>query len=155
MTRQGCVSLEEEAMKDIFETLQADDSFRTLVDALKSAGLEETLKEAGPFTLFAADNDGFQKLSLEEIMADSKLLKETLLYHLVEGKLSEEELRTVDCSPTVNGKNLAIRVRQGVLVVDNGNVTRTDIECSNGVIHVIDSVFRPSLSGWYGDCGCC
>ncbi|MRR07135.1 MAG: fasciclin domain-containing protein [Deltaproteobacteria bacterium] len=142
-------------MKDIFETLQTDDSFRTLVDAVKNAGLVETLKEAGPFTLFAADNDAFTKLSLDDILADSKLLKETLLYHLVEGKLSEEDLRTVDCSPTVNGKTLAIRVRHGVVVVDNGNVTTTDIECSNGVIHVIDSVFKPSLSGWYGDCGCC
>jgi uncharacterized surface protein with fasciclin (FAS1) repeats len=142
-------------MKDIFETLQADDSFRTLVDAVKNAGLEEKLKEAGPFTLFAADNEGFMKLSVEEIMADSKLLKETLLYHLVEGTLTEEDLRTLDCSSTLNGKTLAVRVRHGVLVVDNGNVTKTDIECSNGVIHVIDSVFRPSLSGWYGDCGCC
>jgi len=142
-------------MKDIFETLQAEDSFRTLVDAVKNAGLMETLKEAGPFTLFAADNDAFTKLSLDEILADSKLLKETLLYHLVEGKLSEEDLRTVECSPTVNGKTLAIRVRHGVVVVDNGNVTAMDIECSNGVIHVIDSVFRPNLSGWYGDCGCC
>jgi len=142
-------------MKDIFETLQADDSFRTLVAAVEKAGLVETLQEAGPFTLFAADNDGFEKLSVDEIMADSKLLNETLLYHLVEGKLSEEELRAMDCSPTMNGKTLAVRVRHGVLVIDNGNVTRTDIECSNGVIHVIDSVFRPSLSGWYGDCGCC
>ncbi len=142
-------------MKDIFETLQANDSFRTLVAAVEKAGLVETLQEAGPFTLFAADNDGFEKLSVDEIMADSKLLKETLLYHLVEGKLSEEELRAMDCSPTVNGKTLAVRVRHGVLVIDNGNVTTTDIECSNGVIHVIDSVFRPSLSGWYGDCGCC
>jgi len=142
-------------MKNIFETLQAEDSFRTLVDAVKNAGLVETLKESGPFTLFAADNDAFTKLSLDEILADSKLLKETLLYHLVEGKLSEEDLRTVECSPTVNGKTLAIRVRHGVVVVDNGNVTAMDIECSNGVIHVIDSVFRPNLSGWYGDCGCC
>lgn len=142
-------------MKDIFETLQADDSFRTLVDAVKKAGMVETLQGAGPFTLFAADNDGFMKLSVDEIMADTKALKETLQYHLVEGKLSEEDLRTIDCSPTLNGKTLAVRVRHGIIVVDNGNVTATDIECSNGVIHVIDSVFRPNLSGWYGDCGCC
>jgi uncharacterized surface protein with fasciclin (FAS1) repeats len=142
-------------MKDIFETLQADDSFRTLVDAVKNADLVETLQGAGPFTLFAADNEAFTKLSLDEVMSDKKLLKETLQYHLVEGVLSEETLRTIDCSPTLNGKTLAVRVKQGVLVIDNGNVTRTDIECSNGVIHVIDSVFRPQLSGWYGDCGCC
>jgi uncharacterized surface protein with fasciclin (FAS1) repeats len=142
-------------MKDILETLQSDDSFKTLVDAVKKANLVETLKGSGPFTLFAADNDAFTKLSVDEIMADDKLLKETLLYHLVDGTLSDEELRSIDCSPTLNGKTLAVRVKQGVLVIDNGNVTKADIQCSNGVIHVIDSVFRPSLSGWYGDCGCC
>ncbi len=142
-------------MKDILETLQADDSFRTLVDAVKKADLVDTLKGAGPFTLFAADNDAFTKLSVDEMMSDNKLLKETLLYHLVEGALPDEELRTIDCSPTLNGKTLAVRVKHGVLVIDNGNVTKADIQCSNGVIHVIDSVFRPSLSGWYGDCGCC
>jgi uncharacterized surface protein with fasciclin (FAS1) repeats len=142
-------------MKDILETLQADESFKTLVDAVNKANLVETLKGAGPFTFFAADNDAFTKLSVDEIMADDKLLKETLLYHLVDGTLSDEELRSIDCSATLNGKTLAVRVKQGVLVIDNGNVTKADIQCSNGVIHVIDSVFRPSLSGWYGDCGCC
>jgi uncharacterized surface protein with fasciclin (FAS1) repeats len=89
------------------------------------------------------------------MLNDSKILVETLKYHVVEGKLSEGEMRELDCSPTLNGKTLAIRVRHGELVVDNGRVMKTDIECSNGVIHVIDSVFRPHLSGWYGDCGCC
>jgi uncharacterized surface protein with fasciclin (FAS1) repeats len=149
------VKTEEETMKDIFETLQADESFQTLVAAVQKADLVETLQGAGPFTLFAADNEAFTKLNVEEILADSKLLKETLLYHLVEGKLVEEELRAIDCSPTLNGKTLAVRVKHGELVIDNGTVTTADIACSNGVIHVIDSVFRPNLSGWYGDCGCC
>lgn len=142
-------------MKDIFETLQADESFRTLVEALKNAGLVETLQGAGPFTVFAPNNDAFTKLNLEAILSDTGKLKDTLLYHLVEGKLSEKDLRGIDCSATLNGKTLAVRVRHGELVVDNGNVTTTDIECGNGVIHVIDSVFMPDLSGWYGDCGCC
>lgn len=142
-------------MKDIFETLQADESFGMLVEALKNSGLVETLQGAGPFTVFAPNNEAFTKLNLEAILTDNGKLKDTLLYHLVEGKLSEEELRGIDCSPTKNGKTLAVRVKHGELVVDNGKVTATDIACSNGVIHVIDSVFMPHLSGWFGDCGCC
>jgi len=142
-------------MKDILETLFSDDSFRTLAGAIKSAGLEETLKGVGPFTVFAPDNDAFTKLNLEEILNDRKKLVETLTYHVVEGKLAAEKMKEIDCSPTLNGKSLAIKVKHGELVVDNGRVMKTDIECSNGVIHVIDSVFLPHLSGWYGDCGCC
>jgi len=142
-------------MKDIVETLFSDDSFRTLAGAIRSAGLEETLKGSGPFTFFAPDNDAFLKLNVEDILNDSKKLVETLTYHVVEGKLSEEKMREIDCSPTLNGKSLAIKVKHGELVVDNGRVMKSDIECSNGVIHVIDSVFLPHLSGWYGDCGCC
>lgn len=142
-------------MKDILETLFSDDSFRTLAGAIRNAGLEDTLKGAGPFTFFAPDNDAFTKLNLEEMLNDSKKLVETLTYHVVEGKLSEEKMREIDCSPTLNGKSLAMKVKHGELFVDNGKVMKTDIECSNGVIHVIDSVFLPQLSGWYGDCGCC
>jgi len=65
-------------------------------------------------------------------------------------------LREMDCSQTLNGKSLAIKVKHGDLVVDNAVVVKADIGCTNGVVHhVIDSVFRPRLSGWYGDCGCC
>ncbi|MRR57457.1 MAG: fasciclin domain-containing protein [Deltaproteobacteria bacterium] len=142
-------------MKDIVETVLADDSFRTLSEALESAGLLETLKGPGPFTFFAPDDEAFKKLNLEEILSDRKKLVETLTYHVVERKMSGEEMRELDCSPTLNGKTLAIKVKHGELVVDNGRVMKTDIECSNGVIHVIDSVFLPHLSGWYGDCGCC
>jgi len=149
------VPAKEAEMKDIVETVLADDSFRTLAEALESAGLLETLKGPGPFTFFAPDDEAFKKLNNEEMLSDRKKLVETLTYHVVERKLSEEEMRELDCSPTLNGKTLAIRVRHGELVVDNGRVMKTDIECSNGVIHVIDSVFLPHLSGWYGDCGCC
>lgn len=142
-------------MKDILETLFSDDSFRTLAGAIRNAGLEDTLKGAGPFTFFAPDNDAFTKLNLEEMLNDSKKLVETMTYHVVEGKLSGEKMREIDCSPTLNGKSLAMKVKHGELFVDNGKVMKTDIECSNGVIHVIDSVFLPQLSGWYGDCGCC
>ena len=142
-------------MKDVIDTLLSDESFRTLIEALKSAELVETLKGPGPFTVFAPDDKAFTRLNLQEMMADGKKLVEMLTYHVVEKKLSEEELRQIDCSPTLNGKTLAVKVKHGELFVDNGKVMKTDIECSNGVIHVIDSVFLPHLSGWYGDCGCC
>ncbi len=142
-------------MKDVIDTLLSDESFRTLIEALKSAELVETLKGPGPFTVFAPDDKAFTRLNLQEMMADGKKLVEMLTYHVVEKKLSEEELREIDCSPTLNGKTLAVKVKHGELFVDNGKVMKTDIECSNGVIHVIDSVFLPHLSGWYGDCGCC
>lgn len=145
----------ETEMKDVIDTLLSDESFRTLIEALKSAELVETLKGPGPFTVFAPDDKAFTRLNLQEMMADGKKLVEMLTYHVVEKKLSEEELREIDCSPTLNGKTLAVKVKHGELFVDNGKVMKTDIECSNGVIHVIDSVFLPHLSGWYGDCGCC
>jgi len=132
-------------MKDIIETIGSDSSFSTLSDALKSAKLVETLKGPGPYTLFAPDNEAFTKLNLEETLSDGKKLVETMTYHVVERKVSGEELREIDCSPTLNGKTLAVKVRHGELVVDNGRVKKTDIECSNGVIHVIDSVFLPHL----------
>lgn len=142
-------------MKDIFETVVADTSFKTLAEALKNADFIDRLKGEGPFTLFAPDDEAFNKLDNSEMLADRKKLVDTLSYHVVEGKLTEEEMRSKDCSPTLNGKSLAIKVKHGELVVDNAKVVQSDIECTNGVIHVIDSVFRPQLSGWYGDCGCC
>jgi uncharacterized surface protein with fasciclin (FAS1) repeats len=150
-----CMPAKETEMKDVIDTLLSDESFRTLIEALKSAELVETLKGPGPFTVFAPDDKAFTRLNLQEMMADGKKLVEMLTYHVVEKKLSEEELREIDCSPTLNGKTLAVKVKHGELFVDNGKVMKTDIECSNGVIHVIDSVFLPHLSGWYGDCGCC
>ncbi|MEA5113184.1 MAG: fasciclin domain-containing protein [Geobacteraceae bacterium] len=142
-------------MKDIFETVVADGSFSTLAEALKNADFVDRLKGEGPITLFAPDDEAFNKLDNSEMLADPEKLVDTLNYHIVEGKLTGEEMRERDCSPTLNGKSLAIKVKHGELVVDNAKVVKTDIECTNGVIHVIDSVFRPQLSGWYGDCGCC
>jgi uncharacterized surface protein with fasciclin (FAS1) repeats len=142
-------------MKDIMETLTADGSFQTLADVLRNTEYVDRLKGTGPFTLFAPDNEAFTKMNLDFILNDSKKLDETIAYHIVEGKLSGEEIVKRDCSCTMNGKSLAIKVKHGELVIDNAKVVKTDIECSNGVIHVIDSVFLPHLSGWYGDCGCC
>jgi uncharacterized surface protein with fasciclin (FAS1) repeats len=142
-------------MKDIIDTLSSDESFHMLAEALKSAGLVESLKGPGPFTVFASDDNAFTRLNLDEMLGDPKKFVEMLTYHVVERKVSGEELREIDCSPTLNGKTLAVKVKHGELFVDNGKVIKTDIECSNGVIHVIDSVLLPHLSGWYGDCGCC
>jgi len=142
-------------MKDIMETLSAEGSFQTFAAALRNAEFVERLKGPGPFTLFAPDDEAFTKLNLDDILNDGKKLADTIAYHIIEGKLSGEEITKLDCSSTLNGKSLAIKVKHGELVIDNARVLKTDIECSNGVIHVIDSVFLPHLSGWYGDCGCC
>ncbi len=142
-------------MKDIFETVVADGSLSTLAEALRNADFIDRMKGEGPITLFAPDDEAFKKLDNSEMLADAGKLADTLSYHVVEGKLTGDEMRERDCSPTLNGKNLTIKVKHGELVVDNAKVVKTDIECTNGVIHVIDSVFRPLLSGWYGDCGCC
>lgn len=146
---------EEETMKNIMETISSDESLSMLAEAFRSAGLEESLAGPGPLTLFAPDNEAFSRLNIDDILGDRKKLIETLSYHVVERKIDGKELMEIDCSPTLNGKTLAIKVKHGELIVDNGKVKKTDIECSNGVIHVIDSVFLPHLSGWYGDCGCC
>ena len=142
-------------MKDIVETIIADGSFKTLAEALKEAEFVERLTGEGPFTLFAPNDEAFRKLDNSEMPADRKQLVETIAYHVVEGKISGEKLRVMDCSLTLNGKSLSIKVKHGDLVIGNAVVVKTDIECVNGVVHVIDSVFRPLLSGWYGDCGCC
>lgn len=145
----------EFAMKSIVEVLGEEGSFQTLLEMLGSSGLAERLQSGGPFTLFAPDDAAFEKVDLTEIVTSPEKLVETLEYHIVEGCLSSEDLRSLDCAATLCGKSLAVKVRHGELVADNGRLVRTDITCANGIIHVIDSVFLPHLSGWYGDCGCC
>ncbi len=142
-------------MKSILETLREDGSFHTLLELLARSGVVDTLAAGGTLTLFAPDDAAFGRLDLAEIVASPAKLTETLEYHVVEGSLSSGELRGLDCATTLCGKSLAVKVRHGELVVDNGRISKADIFCADGVIHVIDSVFLPNLSGWYGDCGCC
>lgn len=136
-------------MRDIMETIKADASLGTLAALLEKAGLVETLKGAGPYTLFAPDDAAFTRMNIEEALKDPKNLSATLTYHVVAGKHSEKEISAMDTLGTENGKSLTIAVEEGETLVDNAKFVKTDIECSNGVIHIIDNVFQPQLSGWY------
>jgi uncharacterized surface protein with fasciclin (FAS1) repeats len=142
-------------MKSILDSLQSENSCSTTVNALKKTVLAETLSGTGPFTLFVPDDNAFAKVNLEDVLNDTKQLTETLKYHVLEGKVMRGEMVTLEHAETMNIKPLTIRVKDGEILIDNGKVVRSDIECTNGVIHIVDAVFLPRLSGWYGDCGCC
>lgn len=130
--------------KDIVDTAVAAGSFSTLVTAIKAAGLVETLKGKGPFTVFAPTDAAFAKIpkaDLDALLKDKAKLTAVLTYHVVPAKVMAKDVKAGD-APTVNGKMLKLKTNKGVMVND-ANVTATDIAASNGVIHVIDTVLLP------------
>ena len=134
--------------KDIVDTAVAAGSFTTLAKALTAAGLIETLKAKGPFTVFAPTDDAFAKLpagTLEDLLKpeNKEKLKGILTYHVVSGEVKAADVTKLQSAKTVNGQELKITVKDGTVMVDNAKVTKTDIMCSNGVIHVIDAVVLP------------
>jgi uncharacterized surface protein with fasciclin (FAS1) repeats len=140
-------------VKSILDTLGADGSFQTLLSTLKMADLTGTLSEAGPFTLFAPNDDAFKRVNVDEITSDRDNLVSLLTYHIIQEKLTAAEIALNEQLMTSNGKSLTVLLEEGLQVIDNAKYVKTDIECSNGIIHVIDNVFLPQFSGWY--CGCC
>lgn len=123
--------------------------FSTLVTAVKAAGLAEVLSGKGPFTVFAPTNAAFAKIpkdKLDAILKDKKLLTAILTYHVVPGKVMAADVAKLKDGTkvkTVQGASLKVGLKGGVKV-DNANVVKTDIEASNGVIHVIDTVIVPA-----------
>ena len=135
----------EPAAKDIVDTAVAAGSFKTLAKALEAAGLIETLKGAGPFTVFAPTDEAFAKLpagTLDALLKDKAKLTAVLTYHVVPGKVMAADVVKIKEAKTVQGQSIKIDTSAGVKV-DGANVIKTDIACSNGVIHVIDSVILP------------
>ncbi len=135
-----------DASKDIVDTAVAAGSFNTLATALKAAGLIETLKGKGPFTVFAPTDDAFKKLpagTLEKLLADKAQLTKVLTYHVVAGKVMAADVVKLSEAKTVEGSMVKITVAKGAVKVNDANVVKTDIGASNGVIHVIDSVILP------------
>jgi uncharacterized surface protein with fasciclin (FAS1) repeats len=130
---------------DIVETAVAADNFNTLVTAVEAAGLVETLKGEGPFTVFAPTDEAFAALpegTLDELLNDIPTLTAILTYHVVPGKVMSSDLSDGMMAETVEGSEVTIGTEGGV-TVDGANVVQADIEASNGVIHVIDSVILP------------
>jgi len=143
---------EQEKMPDIVDTAVKAENFKTLVAALKAAELVETLKGEGPFTVFAPDDAAFNRLS--EGMLDRLLEPESkerlasiLKYHVASGKLMAEDVMGMETCKTLEGNEIRIRVKEGKVYLDSAMVKTTDIECSNGVIHVIDTVLMPRRRG--------
>jgi uncharacterized surface protein with fasciclin (FAS1) repeats len=137
---------EHHMSKDIVDTAVAAGSFNTLATALKAAGLIETLKGKGPFTVFAPTDDAFKKLpagTLEKLLADKAQLTKVLTYHVVAGKVMAADVVKLKEAKTVEGSMVKITVANGAVKVNDANVVKTDIGASNGVIHVIDSVILP------------
>ena len=131
---------------DIVATAVSAGSFNTLVAAVEAAGLVETLQSEGPFTVFAPTDEAFAKLpegTVESLIADPDALREVLLYHVVPGKVMAADVITLDSATTAQGSDVAIVLAEGGVRINDANVTATDIETSNGVIHVIDNVIIP------------
>ncbi len=137
-----------QAKKDVVDTAVAAGSFTTLVSAVKAADLVSTLKGPGPFTVFAPTDAAFAKLpkgTLEDLLKpeNKAKLQAILTYHVVSGKVMAADVVKLDSAKTVNGQMLTIDAKNGAVMVDNAKVAKTDIESSNGVIHVIDTVMLP------------
>lgn len=133
--------------KDIVETATAAGSFATLLTAATAAGLVDTLKSEGPFTVFAPTDEAFAALppgALDALLADPAKLKQVLLYHVVPGKVTAADVVKLSSAESVLGPSLTISTKGGV-TVDGVNVVKTDILTSNGVIHVIDGVMLPKM----------
>lgn len=136
------------ATKDIVDTAVAAGSFKTLAAALQAAGLVDTLKGAGPFTVFAPTDEAFAKLpagTVESLLKPENKAKLTaiLTYHVVPGSVKAAQAMKLTSAKTVNGKALTLKAEGGALHIDSSRVVSADIEATNGVIHVIDAVVIP------------
>lgn len=148
MMLNNAVVSRAQARKDVVETAVSAGSFQTLAKALDAAGLVETLKGKGPFTVFAPTDDAFAKLpagTLEDLLKPENKgkLQAILTYHVVPGKVLAAKVAKLKSAKTVNGQLLTITNDHGSVMVDKAKVIQTDILCSNGVIHAVDSVLLP------------
>jgi uncharacterized surface protein with fasciclin (FAS1) repeats len=135
-------------MHDIIDTAVAAGTFKTLAAAVTAADLVATLKGAGPFTVFAPTDEAFAKLpagTVDALLKDIPKLKAILTYHVVSGKVMAADVVKMDgkSAKTVNGADVKVSTTGGVKLNGTVNVVKTDIECTNGVIHVVDTVVLP------------
>jgi uncharacterized surface protein with fasciclin (FAS1) repeats len=141
------VAVAGESQKDLIQTARKARTFTTLIKAVRIAGLTETLRTGGPFTVFAPTDEAFAKLppeTLRAVLADRELLRSILLYHVVDGAVYAKDVVGLTSAPTLNGATVSIAVQGGGVVLNgNTSVTSTDVAASNGVIHVVDTVLMP------------
>jgi uncharacterized surface protein with fasciclin (FAS1) repeats len=135
-------------MNTLIDVAVADGHFKTLAKALTAAGLVDTLKGAGPFTVFAPADDAFAKLpagTLDSLLKDIPKLTAILKYHVLSGKVAAADVVKLDgkTAKTLNGADIEISTQGGVMLNGKTTVTKTDIDASNGLIHVVDSVLMP------------
>lgn len=141
-------SAKPKAEKDIVDTAVAAGSFKTLAAALQAAGLVDTLKSKGPFTVFAPTDEAFAKLpagTVDDLLKpeNKEKLKAILLYHVVAGKVTSKEVVKLNSAKTVNSRAVKIETMGGKVMINNATVVKADVQASNGVIHVIDTVLIP------------
>jgi uncharacterized surface protein with fasciclin (FAS1) repeats len=131
---------------DIVDTAVKAGSFNTLVAAVKAAGLVDTLKGTGPFTVFAPTDEAFAKLpkgTVDALLKDIPKLKQILTYHVVAGKVMAADVVKIKSAKTVEGSDVKIDASSGVKI-NNSTVTTPDVAADNGVIHIIDTVLMPA-----------
>ena len=132
--------------KDIVDTAVAAGSFNTLATALGAAGLVDTLKGKGPFTVFAPTDAAFAKIpkaDLDALLKDKAKLTAVLTYHVVSGKVMAADVGGLTTAKTVAGKDVKVTAKDGAVMINESKVVKTDIAAKNGVIHVIDKVLLP------------
>ncbi|HEY7866444.1 MAG TPA: fasciclin domain-containing protein [Psychromonas sp.] len=134
--------------KDIIDVAVENGSFTTLVTAIKAAGLVDTLKGEGPFTVFAPTDEAFAKLpqgTLEMLLLpeNKEKLVSVLTYHVVAGKVMAADVMKIDSAATLQGQKVTVNTMDGKVMIDDAQVVIADVEASNGVIHVIDNVLLP------------
>jgi uncharacterized surface protein with fasciclin (FAS1) repeats len=140
------IEVEVEAPGNIVEVAAAAGSFNTLLAAAEAAGLAETLATGGPFTVFAPTDEAFAALpegTIEALLADPEALANILLYHVVSGIVTSEQVVGLSAATSLQGSDIAIMVHDGAVMVNGATVIAVDIAASNGIIHVINAVILP------------
>lgn len=135
---------------DIVELAASQDMLSTLVAAVKAAGLVETLKGDGPFTVFAPTNEAFAKLpkgTVEDLLKPENKAKlaKILSYHVVSGKVLSGDLKNGQMAKTVEGSDVKVTMMDGKVMINNANVIKADVMADNGVVHIIDTVIMPPM----------
>lgn len=135
--------------RNIVETASATGQFKTLVHLIETAGLAETLSGKGPYTVFAPTDAAFAKVpkaTLDTLLQDRAKLRDVLLYHVVNGKVTARKVAKLRSAKTVNGAEVQLRVKKGRVYVNKARVITPNVKTSNGVIHVINRVLIPPAS---------